>query len=96
MLIVCDLYFLGAEKQQQYQNGVKKLEMYLQGHSTLVEVTEERDLRQIGHMFIQTEQKNFAHINYINELHSRRNMLKSCTIKMKACAHPVNMLADVV
>ncbi len=70
--------------------------MYVQGHGTLVEVTAERDLRQIAHMFIQNEQKNFAHISYINELHSRRNMLKSCTIKTKACAYPVNMLTGIV
>ncbi|GLD69976.1 coiled-coil domain-containing protein 63-like protein [Lates japonicus] len=61
------------KKQLQYETGVKKLEMYMQGHSTLVEVTGERDLRQIGHVFIQNEQKNFAHINYINELHNRGN-----------------------
>ncbi|XP_044037329.1 outer dynein arm-docking complex subunit 1-like [Siniperca chuatsi] len=72
------------KKQQQYQSGVKKLEIYMQGHSTLVEVTRERDLRQIGHMFIQNEQKNFAHINYINELHNRRKILKNCTDKMKS------------
>ncbi|XP_032368631.1 coiled-coil domain-containing protein 63 [Etheostoma spectabile] len=72
------------KKQHQCENGVKELEMYMQGHSTLVRVTEERDLRQISHMFIQNEQKNFAHISYINELHKRRNMLKNCTDKMKS------------
>lgn len=87
MLIVCDLYFIGTEKQQQYENGVRKLEMYMQAHSKLVELTGERDLRRIDHMFIQNEQKNFAHVNYINELHNRKNMLKNRTDKIKACAY---------
>ncbi|XP_054472091.1 coiled-coil domain-containing protein 63-like [Anoplopoma fimbria] len=72
------------KKQQQYQNGVKKLEMYMQGHSTLVEVTGERDLHQIGLMFTQNEQKNFAHMQYLNELHDRRNMLKNKTEQLKS------------
>ncbi|XP_044205404.1 coiled-coil domain-containing protein 63-like [Thunnus albacares] len=67
------------KKQQQYQSGVKRLEMYMQGHSTLVEVTGEKELCQIGQSFIQNEQKNFALINYINELHNRKNMMKICT-----------------
>ncbi|KAM7422161.1 hypothetical protein PAMA_010300 [Pampus argenteus] len=75
-----------TEKQQEYQSGVKRLEMYMQGHSTLVEVTGEKELRHIGHLFIQNEQKNFALINYINKLHGRRNELKSSTDTMKACA----------
>lgn len=86
MLIVCNLYFIGTEKLQQYQSGVKKLEMYVQGHSTLVKVTRESDPRQIGHKFIWNEQKNLAHISYINELHNRWNKLKNCTDKMKARA----------
>ncbi|XP_031132988.1 coiled-coil domain-containing protein 63-like [Sander lucioperca] len=72
------------KQQQQYENGVKKMEMYMQGHSTLVQVTGEGDLRHISNMFIQNEQKNFAHISYINELHNRRNTLKTCTDKMKS------------
>ncbi|XP_034726551.1 coiled-coil domain-containing protein 63-like [Etheostoma cragini] len=72
------------KKQHQHENGVKKLDMYKQGHSTLVRVTGERDLRHISHMFIQNEQKNFAHIGYINELHKRRNMLKNCTDNLKS------------
>ncbi|XP_039654819.1 coiled-coil domain-containing protein 63-like [Perca fluviatilis] len=72
------------KKQQQYENGVKKLEMYMQGHSTLVQVTGKGELRHISNMFIQNEQKNFAYISYINELHNRRNMLKNCTDKMKS------------
>ncbi|CAK6958243.1 coiled-coil domain-containing protein 63-like [Scomber scombrus] len=61
------------KKQQQCESGVKRLEMYMQGHSTLVEVTGEKELCQIGQSFIQNERKNFALINYINELHNRRN-----------------------
>ncbi|XP_045911820.1 coiled-coil domain-containing protein 63-like [Micropterus dolomieu] len=72
------------KKLQQYQSGVKKLEMYVQGHSTLVKVTRESDPRQIGHKFIWNEQKNLAHISYINELHNRWNKLKNCTDKMKS------------
>ncbi|XP_059185642.1 coiled-coil domain-containing protein 63-like [Centropristis striata] len=69
------------KKQQQYETEAKRLEMYKQGHHTLVEVTGETDLRQIAHMFIQNEQKNFAHVSYINELQKRRNMLKNCIDK---------------
>ncbi|KAM7401809.1 hypothetical protein PAMP_017088 [Pampus punctatissimus] len=61
------------KKHQEHQSGVKRLEMYRQGHSTLVEVTGEKELGQIGQLFIQNEQKNFALINYINKLHNRRN-----------------------
>ncbi|XP_067444707.1 coiled-coil domain-containing protein 63-like [Thunnus thynnus] len=75
------------KKQQQYQSGVKRLEMYMQGHSTLVEVTGEKELCQIGQLFIQNEQKNFALINYINELHNRKNMMKICTGTKKACTY---------
>ncbi|XP_070708615.1 coiled-coil domain-containing protein 63-like [Pempheris klunzingeri] len=76
-------YSKKKKKQQQYEDGAKRLEMYMQGHSTLVGVTGERDVRQIGRIFIRTEQKNFAHINFINELHNRRNMLSNCTSKIK-------------
>ncbi|KAK1900724.1 Coiled-coil domain containing protein 63 [Dissostichus eleginoides] len=72
------------KKQQQDESGVEKLEMYRQGHSSLVEVTEESDLREIAHMFAQNEQKNFARISYINELQNKRNMLRHSTDKMKS------------
>lgn len=79
------MYSIGTEKLQQCESGVRRLEMYMQGHSTLVEVTGEKELCQIGHSFIQNEQKNFALINYINELHNRMNVLKSGTDTLKAC-----------
>ncbi|XP_042350942.1 outer dynein arm-docking complex subunit 1-like [Plectropomus leopardus] len=72
------------KKQQQYESGVKKLEMYLQGHRKLVEVTGETDLGKIVPMFTEDEQKNFALVGYINELQNRRNRLKNCTDKMKS------------
>ncbi|KAK5912838.1 hypothetical protein CesoFtcFv8_002673 [Champsocephalus esox] len=71
------------KKQQQDESGVEKLEMYRQGHSSLVEVTEESDLREIAHMFAQNERKNFARISYINELQKKINMLRHSTDKMK-------------
>ncbi|KAL3059009.1 hypothetical protein OYC64_011029 [Pagothenia borchgrevinki] len=72
------------KKQLQDESGVEKLEMYRQGHSSLVEVTEESDLREIAHMFAQYDQKNFARISYINELQNKRNMLRHSTDKMKS------------
>uniref|UniRef100_A0A8P4KTG2 ODAD1 central coiled coil region domain-containing protein n=1 Tax=Dicentrarchus labrax TaxID=13489 RepID=A0A8P4KTG2_DICLA len=72
-----------AEKQQQHQNAANMLEMYMQGHSTLVEVIGERDLRQISQVFMDKEQKNFTHIGYINELHNKRNIMKNRTNKLK-------------
>ncbi|XP_068576741.1 coiled-coil domain-containing protein 63-like [Cebidichthys violaceus] len=72
------------KKQQQYQNGVKKLEIHMQAHRTLVEVTGERDLRKIGLMTTQDEQENMAYFRYINELHNRRNMLKNQTEQLKS------------
>ncbi|KAI4826858.1 hypothetical protein KUCAC02_030288 [Chaenocephalus aceratus] len=72
------------KKQQQDESGVEKLEMYRQGHSSLVEVTEESDLREIAHMFAQNEQKNFARISFINELQKKINMLRHSTDKMKS------------
>ncbi|KAK5872820.1 hypothetical protein PBY51_013482 [Eleginops maclovinus] len=72
------------KKQQQDQSGVEKLELYRQGHSSLVEVTGESDLHQIAYMFTQNDQKNFARISYINELDNKRNMLKHCSDKMKS------------
>ena len=70
--------------------------MYKQAHRALLELTGETDLHQAGRLFIQTEQENFAHMNYINEQHNRWNMLKNSTNKMKARSYPVVMLADVV
>ncbi|XP_035518255.1 coiled-coil domain-containing protein 63-like [Morone saxatilis] len=72
-----------AEKQQQNQNAANMLEMYMQGHNTLVEVIGERDLRQISQVFMEKEQKNFSHIGYINELHNKRNIMKNRTNKLK-------------
>lgn len=84
-MLCCCFYSVGTEKQQQCESGAKMLEMYIQGHSTLVEVTGEKELCQIGRSFIRNEQKNFALINYINELHNKRNVLKSGTETLKAC-----------
>ncbi|XP_033990961.1 coiled-coil domain-containing protein 63-like isoform X2 [Trematomus bernacchii] len=72
------------KKQLQDESGVEKLEMYRQGHSSLVEVTQESDLREIAHMFAQNDQKNFARISYINQLQNKRNMLRHSTDKMKS------------
>ncbi|XP_029288648.1 uncharacterized protein LOC115008901 [Cottoperca gobio] len=72
------------KKQQQYQTGVKKLEMHMQCHRTIVEVTGERDLHQIGPRFTQNEHKNCTYISNINELHCKRNVLKHGTDTMKS------------
>ncbi|XP_034389370.1 coiled-coil domain-containing protein 114-like [Cyclopterus lumpus] len=72
------------KEQQQFQNGVKKLEMDVQGHKTLLEVTGESDLRQIDLVFTENEQKNFSYLRYINELHNRRNMMRNRSEKLKA------------
>ncbi|XP_068450989.1 coiled-coil domain-containing protein 63-like [Clinocottus analis] len=71
------------KKQQQFENAVKKLEMYVQGHKTLLDTTGESDLRHIGLTFSQNEQKNFSYLRYVNELHNRRNMLRNQTETLK-------------
>nr|XP_040060536.1 uncharacterized protein LOC120835569 [Gasterosteus aculeatus aculeatus]XP_040060538.1 uncharacterized protein LOC120835569 [Gasterosteus aculeatus aculeatus] len=65
-------------------NGAENLEMYKQGYRTLVEVTGETELCQMGLVIAQKEQKNVTLTKYINELDNRKHMLTNKTEQLKS------------
>lgn len=67
--------------------------MCKQGHSTQLSSPEKERPRSdsLEGFFFQNKQKNFAHFNYINELHNRSNKWKNCMDKREARSCPFNM-----
>ncbi|XP_062419908.1 coiled-coil domain-containing protein 40-like [Pungitius pungitius] len=72
------------KKKKTNVSGDENLEMYRQGYSTLVEVTGETDLCQMGLAIAQKEQKKCPLTKYINELHNRKHTLRNRTEQLKS------------